>query len=81
MYLRQGAALLAAGLFSASAAAVASQAYTWKNVKIGGMFTSPAWRDITDTLQAAEALFRASFSTLRSKGSPMLELILEDYID
>ncbi|CZT51371.1 probable endoglucanase [Rhynchosporium secalis] len=36
MFLLQGAAILAAGLLSGSVEAVASQAFTWKNVKIGG---------------------------------------------
>ncbi|KAG4441073.1 hypothetical protein IFR05_003427 [Cadophora sp. M221] len=36
MFLFQGAALLAASLLSGSVEAVTSQAFTWKNVKIGG---------------------------------------------
>ncbi|KAL2074161.1 hypothetical protein VTL71DRAFT_7939 [Oculimacula yallundae] len=36
MFLLQGAAILAASLLSGSVEAVASQAFTWKNVKIGG---------------------------------------------
>jgi len=37
MFLFQGAALLAASLLTTSVDAVASQTFTWKNVKIGGM--------------------------------------------
>ncbi|KAF8854623.1 putative endoglucanase [Acephala macrosclerotiorum] len=36
MYTLRSAAVLAAGLFSASVDAAASQAFTWKNVRIGG---------------------------------------------
>ena len=40
MYFLESAVLLATGLLSAPVNAAASQAFTWKNVRIGGILTS-----------------------------------------